>query len=90
MTPKKREGVASLSRRWEMFAQLILGPIPGLSETQIKETRRAFYAGASTMLDIMSFEITEYPDDDGVRIIQEFHDEIKAFRKGISNKPGGN
>lgn len=48
-------------------------------ETQRVETRRAFYAGAHGVLQLLNSVAETLSDDDGAAVIQQVHDEIAAF-----------
>jgi len=54
---------------------------PGASPTQVTETRRAFYGGALSLLDI----VRQLPADDdaGVAELQALYDECRAFHKQV-------
>lgn len=60
---------------------------PGTSVLQMKEMRRAFYAGfqAALMAGIEMADETGADDVAGVAAIQRLHEECQAFARDVAN-----
>jgi len=69
----------TIREKWESYLARVVPP--GASPTQVTETRRAFYGGALSLLDI----VRQLPADDdaGVAELQALYDECRAFHKQV-------
>lgn len=76
-----------LERNWEEYARRVMPP--GVSDVQLRETRRGFFAGASSLLDTMMqwLERTESPDEVtefDLRLMEWLHDEINQHSDDVA------
>jgi hypothetical protein len=81
MTKPEQKSVAQM---WETYAQLVLGPIrPG--RIQVRDTRRAFYAGAHSALIALLFAVGDdsVPEEVGVEYLQRLDAECNQFAADI-------
>lgn len=69
--------------KWDSYFRKIIAPV-NPSSVQIKESKRAFYAGAQGALSIMT-EIGEMSisEDDGAQMFQDLIDECDMFAIGV-------
>lgn len=74
----------TLSETWNDFERRILDPIHA-SQMQRKEMRRAFYAGAQSVLHLIFTQLTPglEPMDADMALMQSIHDELDAFAERI-------
>lgn len=72
-----------MAEEWDKFARLILPQ--GVSATQRSEMRRAFYAGAQSILFrvIQSFAPESEPTAEDLQIMEDLHQELQDFAKLI-------
>ena len=80
---KMKPQTASIEQQWRDYCTQVLpadvGPV------QLQETRRAFYAAANAVLQVMLHLVATQEDDEaGVRILQGMHDECIAFSRAIA------
>lgn len=81
MSEQKRES-ESLADEWESYATHVMPA--GAGANQRSETRRAFYAGAVSMMALMALALDdELSDDEQLAKLDSLHAEIKAFGEGI-------
>lgn len=74
----------SIQEQWEAFSALVIPK--GASKTQITEMRRAFYAGAESVLRIQwAIGDSAISEDAGVAILEGVHDECRRFADDVSN-----
>jgi hypothetical protein len=68
--------------QWQSYLQDV---VPKTAfETQIRETRRAFYAGAAALMTVYEAISTEHVTvDDGVIMIEEVFQELQQFNQGV-------
>lgn len=67
-----------LKREWGSFANSVIPRDAPL--IQRREMRRAFYAGAQTMLTLCAALGTEeYSEEEGCRVLEELTQELQAF-----------
>ncbi len=68
-----------MAEEWDKYARSVLPA--GASPVQKKETRRAFYAGAQSILFrvIESFAPETEPTDADLRIMENLHQELQDF-----------
>jgi hypothetical protein len=82
MADDKPKFPGSLAARWESFADTILG---GCSPIQRREMRRAFYAGASSLWDILMLTMDEGEEptkaDEGR--MEQIQDELEQFGEDL-------
>lgn len=72
-----------MAEQWDEFSGKVL-PKP-CSEIQKREMRRAFYAGAQSILFrvIQSFAPETEPTEEDLQIMEDLHDELQNFAKAI-------
>jgi len=82
--PKPIDPRGIMAREWAVFAHKILDPM-NAGEIQRTEMRRAFYAGAFSMFDIMTRMAGPDEEDDsvGAARIEEVHQELLRFAKAL-------
>jgi hypothetical protein len=75
----------SLGEDWEEFASKILKPMGvRVGSVQYVETRRAFYAGATAMMSLMTdLDPEKEPTDLDVAWLQSVHEELKQFARDV-------
>ena len=75
-----------LAREWADFAKRVLDPI-GAGQTQRTETRRAWYAGAATLFEIMINLSGDNNEDDaiGAARVEVVHQELRRFAESLRN-----
>jgi hypothetical protein len=73
----------SVAESWNQFAQLVFRP--GTSEIQIREMRRAYYAGFHTALLTLLHGVSEgeEPTDNDVAYLNSLHNECEQFAEEI-------
>ena len=78
--PPKQPSVAT---SWNQFAQLVFRP--GTSEIQIREMRRAYYAGFHTALLTLLHSVSagDEPTDTDVSYLDGLHKECERFAEEI-------
>lgn len=74
--------IPTINDRWKYFESKILDPI-NAGPTQRQEMKRAFFSGANEVLDIMTREITELSDEDGVKEISRLYRQLEGFGEAI-------
>lgn len=69
----------TLASHWDTFNAVVVPP--GASETQRRETKRAFYAGAEAMRRFM----LDVPDEEDAAMVQldALQAEFEAFQKDV-------
>lgn len=67
-----------LEREWGIYSSLIP---TSASATQVRETKRAFYGGAQTLLAIImkALDPGTEPTDADLRMMDELHQELQDF-----------
>jgi hypothetical protein len=72
-----------VSEQWNEFARQVLPPACGMIQRQ--EMRRAFYAGAESILFrvIQAFAPENEPTDADLQIMQDVSDELKDFATDV-------
>lgn len=70
-----------MAEEWDKFAHTVINP--NAHPTQKQEMRRAFYAGAQSILFrvIQSFAPETDPTDADVQIMEDLHQELQDFAK---------
>ena len=73
--------MTTIEEKWASYVDAVLLPLQP-SAVQARETRRAFYAGAAAMFDLM----TAIEDSEGKAIQQlaRFQQEIRAFAEELT------
>jgi len=71
-----------LGRHWELFRRTILAPA-GATAHQVREMRRAFYAGAASCFEVQIREIAALSDEDAERAMSALNDEFVEFGEAI-------
>jgi hypothetical protein len=66
----------SIDAEWRSYEKAVVPKTAG--EVQRQETRRAFYAGASAMLN-MQMEMAELSEDAAVAVLNGLHEEAGSF-----------
>lgn len=67
---------------WDDFAKAVLPP--DCFPVQRQEMRRAFYAGARSMLSLMSQMADESPDEEsGVKMVETLNQELRRFNEDV-------
>lgn len=89
---KMKAGV-TLAQAWGLFNIAVLGDPAkpnAIGMLQRLEMRKAFYAGASCLFDIMMVN-SDVPDAEAEGYLQALHAEIGAFAQGLQqdNPPTG-
>ena len=74
-----------LAREWASFARHVLDPI-NASDVQRQEMRRAFYAGAATMFDVVSNLAGPEGEDDaiGAGRVEMVHQELMRYAESLA------
>ncbi len=72
-----------MAEQWDQFARSVLNA--STSQDQRREMRRAFYAGAQSILFrvIESFAPESEPTADDLQIMEDLHNELQEFGKLI-------
>lgn len=72
-----------MAEQWDQFARGVLHP--NAPAIQRQEMRRAFYAGAQSILFrvIQSFAPESEPTEADLQIMQDVHEELQAFGQAI-------
>jgi hypothetical protein len=78
-----------IERSWEGYRKLLPADA---SETQIRETRQAFYAGAATIFTGMMFIMDggDEPTDADMKRMMDIQIEIDAFGQELDKRVFGN
>ena len=72
----------TIKAQWEEFKKATIPKEAG--ETQLQETRRAFYAGAKVLFDsFLSASENQLNDLDGAKIIEGYDNELHEFMSRI-------
>jgi hypothetical protein len=70
----------TIAQRFDELMRRVMPPdVPPIQRV---EMRRAFYAGAKSMLDA-GLEIADLSDDDAVVVLQAFHRECHEFGQAV-------
>ena len=79
-TPKRQ----LMAEQWDQYVRTVLPT--NCSPTQKQETRRAFYAGAQSILFrvIEAFVPETEPTDEDLHIMQGVHDELQDFARFVA------
>jgi hypothetical protein len=73
----------TIAAQWRSYRNEVMPANAG--PTQLQETRRAFYAAAHSVLQVMLHVVAAEEDDEvGVQILQAMHDECQAFSQSIA------
>jgi len=73
---------ADLDAAWNEYAKMVIPDDTG--PTQIEETRRAFYAGAATVIGFMhDWATLDLDSKDGAAALESLSDQVEAFLKSI-------
>jgi len=69
---------------WQSYADHVLPPNAG--DTQRRETRRAFYAGAHALFAGIVNGLTEGPEpqEEDLRALDDLRDEFEAFARDLA------
>jgi len=72
-----------MAEQWDQFARAVLPP--QISTLQRREMRRAFYAGAESILFrvIQSFAPESEPTDEDLKIMENIDRELKEFARDV-------
>jgi len=72
-----------MAEQWDEFARAVLPS--GVSQVQRQEMRRAFYAGAESILFrvITAFAPESEPTDADLQIMDDLDQELKDFTKAV-------
>jgi hypothetical protein len=74
---------ATIAAQWRSYRNDVMPVNAG--PTQLQETRRAFYAAANSMLQVMLHIVAADEDDDvGVQILQAMHNECAEFSRAVA------
>jgi hypothetical protein len=76
---RKRKNL--IMEQWKRFEEAVLPAEPAVN--QVQEMRRAFFAGAQVMINILVHETKDLPEDEGVKILDDCYAEIHDFAAGI-------
>lgn len=72
----------SLASQWTMFRAMVVPSTAG--DTQVRETKRAFYAGAQAVLMLqMQIAMADQADDKSAQDMQALHQECATFAQQI-------
>lgn len=63
---------------WNLYVKMVYGDASTLNKQQLKETRRAFYAGNYTMLSLVK-RASESDEDTAIATLDKIHAELVAF-----------
>lgn len=79
-----------VAKQWEDFNRLVLIPARA-SGLQTEEMRKAFYAGAQSLLAVMtsSFDTSAEPTDNDLKIMDEIALELKLFFSSMQTAKAG-
>lgn len=74
-----------MAEEWDKFARTVMNP--HAHPTQKQEMRRAFYAGAQSILFrvIQGFAPEADPTDADVQIMEDLHQELQDFAKLVQS-----
>jgi hypothetical protein len=74
-----------MAEQWDQFARAVLQP--GTSAIQRQEMRRAFYAGAESILFrvIQSFAPESEPTEADLQIMEDLDQELKDFAQAVKD-----
>lgn len=73
----KSEVYDSIAGNWEDFSGRCIPP--DASPNQVRQTRRAFYAGSMTMFGTMTRISDDRPEDEAMMAMESLWREIQAF-----------
>lgn len=74
----------TIADQWSDFDRLILRPT-GAGNVQRVETKRAFYAGAQAVLNVMlEIACVDTSDEGGAAMLEGLHDECRRFGAEIA------
>jgi len=71
----------TIQQQWCMFEKTVI-PVDA-PQMQRQEMRRAFYAGAESMLRLQ-YGMGDVSDDAGVAMIEGWHDECRRFAQQVA------
>lgn len=73
-----------LAREWAAFARAVLDPI-NAPQMQRQEMRRAWYAGAATLFDVMTNLAGPGEEDDevGAARVEQVHQELRRYARAL-------
>lgn len=76
--------IRPLAEQWADFAEQVLDG-PNIGDVQRREMRRAFYAGAESLLRavMLGLEPGVEPTDEDIRRMEEIDADLKAFAEDV-------
>ena len=77
----------TIGAQWQLYLHRAGLHKSQMGEFQYQETRRAFFAACGQMLLVFRDEITEFPDDEAVLIMDELINEVNVFWLREANSP---
>lgn len=66
---------------WNRYRTQVM-PV-GAGPIQIQETERTFYAAVYSTLLLMREEVAALPDDEGVALLESWHQECRVFAASV-------
>jgi hypothetical protein len=76
-----------IAEGWKTYRRQVVPD--GANSIQIRETRRAFYAGAAWLLSLAgALGEDDTPEDVGVEILNGIHEEITRFSNDVASGRG--
>lgn len=75
----------SVADQFDFFLKKSVLKQSEMSDVQFIETRRAFYAGFGQMIILLTTKIGEVPDEEGIKILEGFLNEVSEFYKNEYN-----
>lgn len=78
-----------IEAKWQSYRKLVVPP--DASETQVRETRQAFYAGASIIFTGLMFimDAGDEPTDADMKRMMDIQNEINAFGQELDKRAFG-
>lgn len=73
----------SLAEAWKLYRAQVIPP--NAPSVQIKESKRAFYAGAQASFHALTSIDDSLPDVEGVAIIEGINVELQTFKKQVES-----
>lgn len=73
----------TVKEKWESYLREVVPANAG--PVQVEECRRAFYAGAGSLLNITSTVIPYMSEDAGVAVLEGLHQELQGFAKTVGS-----
>jgi hypothetical protein len=82
---EKGDPTFSVENQFQLYCQRVKLKRTKVSETQWRETKRAFYGAVGQFLLMFRDELSELSEDDGVEVMQPLLEETGAFWTAEAN-----